>query len=141
MCLQCTVDAVVVKQDFLGPYSLMRATNDKSLKWPKDTLGLVEFDDPTFVITAKVLQSPDCFEDDESEDVSATEGGIDDMLQYSASILRLQEDLKCSPYAGWELMELASNAGCDFKVISDSNEANVRFLDWFMERLHGACNS
>lgn len=140
MCLQCTVEAVVVKQDFLGRYSLMRATNDKSTMWPKNALALVESNDPTFVITAKVMRSPDFFED-EFEDVSATESDIDEMFEYSAAILKLQEDLKSYPYVGWELMELASNAGCDFKLNPDSDLASAAFMNWFMERLYGACNS
>jgi hypothetical protein len=56
MCMQCVVDAEVLVRDVVPGYQLMRSRGGSETwpqgdeAWPKDFLGLVQCNDPMFVI-------------------------------------------------------------------------------------------
>jgi len=48
MCLQCLTDAVILKEEILPGYHLMKAMKDAE-GWKKDQFGLIRQNDPDFV--------------------------------------------------------------------------------------------
>ena len=133
MCLQCTVDAVsagAYSEDFLPGFSLMRSMNDKAPEeWPKGALGLVECNNPTFVITATPVLDI-CFDmsDDEIENMPDDVYREHDTKFYS-QVSVLEENLMCEPINGYKLVKAAMSAGYDPKV------HGYRFAGWLLHKL------
>ena len=57
MCLQCTTNAVTVKENVLPGFTLMLSQKDAD-GWPKGSYGLVELNDPTVVFAGPLLKDP-----------------------------------------------------------------------------------
>ena len=57
MCLQCTTNAVTIKENVLPGFTLMQSQKDQ-VGWPKGAYALVEMNDPTFFFAGPLLKDP-----------------------------------------------------------------------------------
>lgn len=108
MCLQCIANAKVIKQDVLPGFSLMQATAEAE-GWKKDSFGLVECNDPTFVFDGPLVLDPTAgmTEDDLDWQPEMPDG----YEEYEAGAQRLEAALKCDPVTGHRLVQACMQVG------------------------------
>lgn len=110
MCLQCTVEAKVVKE--FGRWTLMISNNDESSEWPKGWLGLVITNDPHFVFPISFTKDPYENKDDDYIE-SSTKEEWETFERHIEDAKNLDEKLQCSPNVGHLLISEMKKCGYD----------------------------
>lgn len=137
MCLQCIVKAVYVKPEdpyVLPGFTLMRSTLDNK-DWPLGTLGLVQHDDPTYILRAIPMLYSTLSEEEKEYNRIASSRTVcfveeeDSSQQFYIQLNILEKDLLSNPMCGYELISAAKKTGYNLEV--DGN-----FTWWFLEHLY-----
>ncbi|CAB5514277.1 hypothetical protein LMG26857_03335 [Achromobacter anxifer] len=108
MCMQCSAEAVTLKQNVIPGFSIMIGRKEIS-GWPKDWYALVECNDPLFVFEGPLVRDPT---------IGLTEDKLDAMLsypegydEYEAGAKRLGHALTMRAEAGYRLVRACMEKG------------------------------
>ena len=129
MCMQCLTEAKPVRDDeseVLPGYYLYIATKSYDAAgsgWYEGELGLVQMNDPSYIITAKPLPEPPDGDEYTKEDKAFWEQvGI------------LDDDLQGDPMSGYSLVNACKQAGYDPEV------DGYRIAAWLLNYLYQYIN-
>ena len=139
MCLQCCVEAEYIhpkKRRILPGFSLMIATKEyakegtprEEQEWPLGAYGLVECNDPTFVLDCPIVRDPhEGMSDDELEGLDSNQF-MQDEKPYWEAINKMEIGLYADVLAGYRLIKAARKVGY-------KQDIDGRFACWLMKRI------
>lgn len=108
MCLQCSTQATLVKENVLPGFSLMQATIDAP-GWPAGHYGLVHVNDPLVVFPGPLLVDPaKGMDEDELDAMPEWPEGCD---EYMEAAQQLNQLLNFNALEGYKLVYACTQVG------------------------------